>query len=280
MNDIDKNASVGFYRTDRAGNVRNSFAPDQAFLKSLLSPSLDDVSSLGRYYSNQVQSDDYFLPTSLLATKNFILFTLGEGDVMAEDSYLEYKNYLNLFSNNNYTSKPLVSNPSYFYSTPHVLNNFRSSYEDFTWVSDQDEVYSPSDILTQHDVVVPNQLRFTTHPSLRLPAKNSITTFNALQKVFRTRFDEGRMNAKASHFGNMGVKQPFVNAGRLPYETMLGKNKESFFLTTYFPTSTAKTINSYSSLMESSKMAFYDFPFLLSEKSESTMYMWFDWFAK
>jgi heme/copper-type cytochrome/quinol oxidase subunit 2 len=27
-------------------------------------------------------------------------------------------------------------------------------------------------------------------------------------------------------------------------------------------------------------MAFYDFPFLLSEKSESTMYMWFDWFAK
>jgi len=134
-------------------------------------------------------------------------------------------------------------------------------------------VYNSSTTLDQHDTIVPNQLRFTSHPSLRLPAKNSITTFNALQKVFRTRFDEGRMNAKASHFGNMGVKQPFVSAGRLSYETMLGKNKESFFLTNYFPTTTIKTINSYSALMDSFKMAFYDFPFLLSEKSEAPMYM-------
>jgi hypothetical protein len=278
--DVEKNASIGFYRSDRDGNVRNSLSSNPAFLKTILSPSLDDISSLGRYYSNQVQSDDYFLPTNLLPTKDFILFTLGESDLMVEDSYLEYKNYLNLFNNNNYSSKPLVGNPSYSYSSSHVLNSFRSSYEDFTWYNDTDEVYSPSSSLTQHDVVVPNQLRFTSHPSLRLPAKNSIVTFNALQKVFRTRFDEGRMNAKASHFGNMSVKQPFVNAGRLSYEKMLGKNKASFFSTTYFPTSTTKTLNSYSALMDSLKMAFYDFPFLLSEKSESPMYMWFDWFAK
>jgi hypothetical protein len=81
------------------------------------------------------------------------------------------------------------------------------------------------------------------------------------------------MNAKASHFGNMGVKQPFVNAGRLPYETMLGKNKESFFLTNYFPTNTLKSINPHAGLIDSFKMAFYDFPFLLSEKSEAPMYM-------
>jgi len=121
--------------------------------------------------------------------------------------------------------------------------------------------------------ILPSESRFSTHPSLRVTAKNSITTFNALQKVFRTRFDEGRMNAKISHFGNMGIKQSFVNAGRLPYETLLGKNKESFFKPVYYSTTIFKNLNQYGSLFNSSKVGFFDFPFLLSEKSESTMYM-------
>ena len=91
--------------------------------------------------------------------------------------------------------------------------------------------------------------------------------------MFRTRFDEGRMNASASHFGNMAVKQPFVAAGRLPYEKMLGKNKERFFNSLYFNNQLSSNLNPYSSLFTSFKMAFYDFPFLLSEKSEAPMYM-------
>jgi hypothetical protein len=130
--DVDKNASVGFYRGDQDGNVRNASTPSANYLTSLLSPALDDISSLGRYYSNQVQSEDYFIPASLLPTKNFILFTLGEGDLLAEDSYLEYKNYLNTFNINDYAAKPAISSNPYTYSTPHILNNFRSSYEDFT----------------------------------------------------------------------------------------------------------------------------------------------------
>jgi len=81
------------------------------------------------------------------------------------------------------------------------------------------------------------------------------------------------MNAKISHFGNMEVKQPFVNSGRLPYEKLLGKNKESFFTSIYFPTRLIKNINTYSAFSESFKLPFYDFPFLLSEKSEAPMYM-------
>lgn len=278
--DIEKNAYVGFYRLDKSGNVYNLFAPSQSLFKTILSPTLEDISSLGRYYSNQVQSDDFFLPSNLLSTQNFILFTLGDSDVTIEDSYLEFKNYATIFNTNNYSTKPLINDLSSVYSTSHILNSFRSSYEDFTWYGEENLGNLSSLLRSKNDLLLPNQLRFTTHPSLRLPAKNSITTFNALQKVFRTRFDEGRMNTKSSHFGNMAIKQPFVNAGRFSYEGMLGKNKESFYNTVYFPVHTMKTINLYSSLMESSKMAFYDFPFLLSEKAEAPMYLWFDWFSK
>jgi hypothetical protein len=130
-----------------------------------------------------------------------------------------------------------------------------------------------SNLLSHQEVFYPNQGRFTTHPSLRLPAKNSITTFNALQKVFRTRFDEGRMNAKISHFGEMEGKQPFVNYGRLSYETMLSKNVNTFFYTNYFSKTLMTNLNPYSSLTDSFKLPFFDFPFLLSEKSEAPMYL-------
>lgn len=58
------------------------------------------------------------------------------------------------------------------------------------------------------------------------------------------------------------------------------KNKESFFNTVYFSNRLIKNLNNTTALSESFKYPFYDFPFLLSEKSEAPMYMWFDWFAK
>jgi len=132
-----------------------------------------------------------------------------------------------LFSSNNVTTKPFFNTLAHSYSSYHVLNSFRSNYEDFNWFNEGQPDKNGSN-LDSSDLLISSSNRFTTYPSLRLPAKNSITTFNALQKVFRTRFDEGRMNAKTSHFANMEVKQPFVASGRLAYEKLLGKNKESF----------------------------------------------------
>jgi len=131
MNDIDKNSSSGYYRSDREGNSRNNLAFNSNYIKPLNSPAIKDISSLGRYYSNQIQSDELFIPSSLLVTKNYILFTLGEGDLLNEDSYFDYKNYSSIFSLNNFSLKPLISNNSHHYSSFNVLNNFRSNCEDF-----------------------------------------------------------------------------------------------------------------------------------------------------
>jgi hypothetical protein len=64
---------------------------------------------------------------------------------------------------------------------------------------------------------------------LRSSAKSAIITYNAIQKVFKSRFDEGRSNADIRNFSNSSVSHPFVTSPKTPYESLLGKNKESFF---------------------------------------------------
>jgi hypothetical protein len=50
-----------------------------------------------------------------------------------------------------------------------------------------------------------------------------------MQKVFRSRYDEGRSNARLQDLSNSFASHPFITAPKSPYETLLGKNKESFF---------------------------------------------------
>jgi hypothetical protein len=128
----EKNTVIGFYRVDNNGNVVNDSTPNPHYLSNLLSPALEDISSLGRYYANQIQSEESFIPAPLLPTQQFNLFTLSEGDLLADESYLEYKNYTNLFNLNSYTAKPIFNTSIYSQSAFHVLNSFRSNYEDFS----------------------------------------------------------------------------------------------------------------------------------------------------
>ena len=58
-----------------------------------------------------------------------------------------------------------------------------------------------------------------------------MVTYSAIQKVFKSRLDEGRSHARLGDFSNSFISHPFVTSQRSPYESLLGKNKESFFLT-------------------------------------------------
>ena len=62
-----------------------------------------------------------------------------------------------------------------------ILNSFRSSYEDPSNLSES-LLLEDTDQITWN-----NDLRHSNFLKLRLPAKNSIVTFNAFQKVFRPR---------------------------------------------------------------------------------------------
>jgi hypothetical protein len=72
-------------------------------------------------------------------------------------------------------------------------------------------------------------LRVTNTMKLRSSSRSAIVTYNAIQKVFKSRFDEGRSNARLQDFSNSYVTHPFITEKKSPYENMLAKNVDSFF---------------------------------------------------
>jgi hypothetical protein len=74
-------------------------------------------------------------------------------------------------------------------------------------------------------------MQVTNPLKLRSTTKNSMVTYSAIQKVFKSRLDEGRSHARLGDFSNSYISHPFVTSPRSPYESLLGKNKESFFST-------------------------------------------------
>jgi hypothetical protein len=89
--------------------------------------------------------------------------------------------------------------------------------------SNNDEYINNLELNSSNDVRVSNPMK------LRSSASNTIVTYNAIQKVFKSRFDEGRSHARLQDFSNSYVSHPFLTEKKSPYEGMLGKNKESFF---------------------------------------------------
>jgi len=181
---------------------------------------------------------------------------------------------------------------------------FRADYDDFSWFVDEENfnfsknylslkntinVSSFNDIKpyinfslfeNNNDLYTDKLLRFSNSLNLRAPVKNSMVTYNAIQKVFRTRFDEGRSNAKLSDLSSIHGKQPFVTASRISYEKLLGKNKENFLKINFYKNNFQSYFNNFYSLSSSLNFYFFDFPFLLALKSDASRYLWFDWFAK
>jgi hypothetical protein len=116
-------------------------------------------------------------------------------------------------------------------------------------------------------------IRFSNSINLRNTVKSSIVTYNAIQKVFKTRFDESRSNTKLSDFANFYIKQPFISSPRIQYEKLLGKTKENFFKINFYKNSFQKYFNNLYDTNTSLNFYFFDFPFLLAMKSDSSRYL-------
>jgi hypothetical protein len=94
-----------------------------------------------------------------------------------------------------------------------------------------------------------------------------------MQKVFKTRFDENRSNARLGDFSNSYDKQPFVSSKKASYENMLGKNKINFFENVFFYQTFKKNLNNLFTNDSSLNFYFYDFPFLMALKSDPSRYL-------
>jgi hypothetical protein len=123
---------------------------------------------------------------------------------------------------------------------------------------------------------VDKKVRLSSPLTLRSTTRNSIVNFNALQKVFRARFEEGRANATLAQFSELSTTQPFLNTERVEYEKLLGKTKKTFFNINFFHNNTLNVFNTTYATFLSLNFHFFDFPFLLAAKSDMARYMWFD----
>jgi hypothetical protein len=116
-------------------------------------------------------------------------------------------------------------------------------------------------------------LRFSNNLNLRNSVKNSIVTYNAIQKVFKARFDEGRSNTKLLDFGNFYNKHPYITTNRISYEKLLGKNKENYFKINLYKSNFFTIFNNFYSNFSSLNFYAFDFPFLLAMKSDASRYL-------
>lgn len=246
----------------------------------------EDLDSDLNHYSNYFYQEDGFSDPFFIIKKDYNSLSLNNIYSNLEENYENFKNFFFfLFQNNN---NIFLSTNSFFnpiiYST--IFDSFRSDFDEFFFYIDDN--YDINDFINNFNFFKYNQnnpLEFNSRTSefinLRSTAKNSIVTFNAIQKVFKTRLDEYRSYSSINDFSNSFSKQPFVDSSRINYESMLKKNNNNFFFDNTLYKSILKYNNNILAKIDlSSNFYTFEFPFLISLKSDSSRYIWFDWFTK
>jgi len=88
----------------------------------------------------------------------------------------------------------------------------------------------------------------TNKIKLRSPAKNAIVNYSAIQKVYKSRFDDFRSNTDFKNFSNSFAAYPFITEDKTPYESILSKNSESFFNVNFYNTEMNNNSSIYSKI--------------------------------
>lgn len=222
--------------------------------------------------STAAHSEDSLLNTQTTPLYRFgLLNTEFVGDT-PEGAYLNTKrlkhNYLCGSSVAHNSTSNCINTQPY----TQVLDVFRPDFEE--------PVYG-SDVVKDHTITYSNEvlgsteldMRVTNPIKLRSTAKNAIVTHNAIQKVFKSRFDEGRSHARLQDISNTFVKHLFLNTNRVPYESLLGKNKESYFKSTCYSQEYINTFSDFTNTQNTLNTYFLELPFLVSNYSDSARYL-------
>jgi len=78
------------------------------------------------------------------------------------------------------------------------------------------------------------EIRVSNPVTIRSSVRNSIVNSNAFQKVFKARLDENRAHVQADSYSDLATRQPFLSDVKIPYLQLLGKNRNYFFTTPLF----------------------------------------------
>jgi len=255
------------------------FISTDADLGTSGSSNLDKTSSLSNF-----QSDDYYLNYKRLSSNLYNTFPLMAEMSELDDQYLKSKAQASKLSD--WDTNLLFLMDSYNTSASYlqVFNQFTTNYQDYAWASasPEDSVDTPlasvEDVLTSSNgsTDLSSSLSSTSVATdslnIRPSVKDSIVNYNAFQKVFRSRLDEGRAHVNASHFSNLHEGQPFINDFGVPYTDLLGKNRTSYYATPAYASLLKSNFNQLSSVYTLSNTQAYEFPFMDAVKSDLIRY--------
>ena len=235
-----------------------------------LVPNVRDLSLSGQFYSNSYQTENLYTNSKLMYNKNFEKLTSLYDLQDTEDSYLTLKDMITFVSQNAFNLKLNDNSFLTVLTSESVLNSFKSTlgtFTDFNTDSVSNSItVDPS--TTLKDLNIGNVSRLSNLSTLRSSVKNSITNFNAFQKVFRSRFDENRAHVSANDYGDLALNQPFINDKKIPYLTLIGKNRSFFYEAPSYKNYLFTNFNLNSTLHEALTTPTYDFPFLLAATSD------------
>ena len=219
-------------------------------------------------------SKEGFINTPLVTKKGFNSVYNETTLDNLDESYESFKSFsLNLLAKNN-----LISNISLDYIQPYsyakVVDPFRADYEDLLWNFDSQHTNFSSSIEDSLSARVSNPMK------LRTTTRAANISYSAMQKVFKSRFDEGRAHTRMSDFSNSYTSHNFITAPKASYSAMLSKNQNYFFDVNLYSQSYANNTSILSSVYNSLNSTHIDIPFLISTKSDSSRFLWFDWQAR
>jgi len=238
--------------------------------------------SLVTTYATSTQTEDYSPNPGKVTLSNFSYLPLFSDLLETEETFNQWKHlsYLSSLSSN-----PLFSVNSVNFgsrSALSVFNTFRSDFNDFAWLpyNSNSSHITPMELNTGSGASLGQEIRVSNPVTIRSSVRNSIVNSNAFQKVFKARLDENRAHVQADSYSDLATRQPFLSDVKIPYLQLLGKNRNYFFTTPLFTSTSIDLWNSLTPLYLALNSPTFSFPFLVSRTSDTSRFTWIDWFSK
>jgi hypothetical protein len=163
-----------------------------------------------------------------------------------DSTILLKKNLLFLMYNFDFNYKFLTTS----FHAPKVLTEVASFFTDL--VEDFSFTYA---LNSKHDYMKSSLLL-----NVRKPLRNLSITYNAIHKVFRTRFDENRAHVNVNNFTLSKPEIPFIADKKILFEKAISKTKISYMSYNYYKNNILPLSNLLSQSYNSLNYYYYEFP--------------------
>lgn len=204
-----------------------------------------------------------------------------------ESSYESVHSFVNMRNSGTFKRLGLASSLALTRPQLESAFTFSSAFSPLTfWLSTRfenlnDDVNNPVELTLTSSINTPvyqDLIRLDQVINVRLPIKNVNVTAQAMQKVFKTRFDELRSFVRGNDFSLVENRLPLISSKIPTLRGALTKNGTVFNATPIHHLQLASTLpNAMSNL---SLYTSFELPVMLGLKSDSGRHIWIDWFAR